>query len=78
MILIVLQSFQWFIFGYSLTFSHSAGLFIGDFANAGFMNVLAAPSVGSARIPDLMFAVYQLMFAAITYVLSRAHMRASY
>ena len=61
-----MQSFQWFFWGYSLTFSHSAGLFIGDLANIGFRNVLAAPSVGSARIPDLMFAVYQLMFAAIT------------
>lgn len=59
-------SFQWFLWGYSLTFSHTAGLFIGDLENAGFRNVLAQPSVGSARIPDLLFAVYQCMFAAIT------------
>ena len=60
-------SFQWFFWGYSLTFSHSAGKFIGDLENIGFRNTLAAPSVGSHRIPDLMFAVYQGMFAAITY-----------
>jgi Amt family ammonium transporter len=29
--------------------------------------VLAQPSVGSPKIPDLLFAVYQGMFAAITY-----------
>lgn len=61
-------SFQWFLWGYSLTFSHSAGLFIGDLSNVGFKDVLAQPSVGSPRIPDLLFAVYQLMFAAITWV----------
>ena len=59
-------SFQWFFWGYSLAFSHTAGKFIGDLQNFGFMNVLAAPSVGSPRIPDLLFAVYQGMFAAIT------------
>lgn len=59
-------SFQWFFWGYSLAFSHSAGKFIGDLSNIGFRNVLAAPSVTSERIPDLLFAVYQGMFASIT------------
>ena len=59
-------SFQWFFWGYSLTFSHSAGKFLGNLDNIGFRNTLAAPSVGSHRIPDLLFAVYQGMFAAIT------------
>lgn len=59
-------SFQWFFCGYSLTFSHSAGMFLGDLANFGYKDVLAQPSVGSARIPDLLFAVYEGMFAAIT------------
>ncbi|KAK5112801.1 ammonium transporter Amt1 [Meristemomyces frigidus] len=63
-------TFQWFFWGYSLAFSHEAGLFIGALDNFGFMNVLAQPSVGSARIPDLMFAVYQGMFAAITVALA--------
>ena len=39
---------------------------MGDLANFGFKGVLAQPSVGSSRIPDLLFAVYQGMFAAIT------------
>ena len=59
-------SFEWFFWGYSLTFSHSAGKFIGNLDNIGFRDVLAAPSVGSPKIPDLLFAVYQGMFAAIT------------
>lgn len=59
-------SFQWFLCGYSLTFSHSAGLFLGDLTNFGYKGVLARPSVGSARIPDLLLAVYQGMFAGIT------------
>jgi Amt family ammonium transporter len=63
-------SFQWFFWGFSLAFSHSAGKFLGDLENIGFRNVLAAPSVGSPRIPDLLFAVYQGMFAAITVALA--------
>ena len=54
------------LLGLSLAFSHTAGKYIGDLENIGFRNVLAAPSVGSPRIPDLLFAVYQGMFAAIT------------
>ncbi len=61
-------SFQWFFWGYSLTFSHSAGRFIGDLSHIGLRNVLARPSVGNPRIPDLLHAVYQGMFSAVTYV----------
>jgi ammonium transporter, Amt family len=63
-------SFQWFFWGYSLTFSHTANAYIGDLQNIGFRNVLGAPSVGSPKIPDLLFAIYQGMFAAITCVTS--------
>jgi ammonium transporter, Amt family len=59
-------SFQWFFWGYSLTFSHNAGRFLGALDNFGFRNVLAQPSVGSSLVPDLLFAVYQCMFASIT------------
>ncbi|KAI9674704.1 MAG: ammonium transporter Amt1 [Caeruleum heppii] len=59
-------TFQWFFWGYSLAFSHTAGTFIGDLSNIGFRNVLAQPSVGSERVPDLLFAVYQGMFACVT------------
>lgn len=63
-------SFQWFFWGYSLAFSHHAGKYIGNLENIGFRNVLAAPSVGSPKIPDLLFAIYQGMFAAITVALA--------
>src|ERR1700712_2711612 len=63
-------SFQWFFWGYSLTFSHTANAFIGNLDNIGFRNVLAQPSVGSSKIPDLLYAVYQMMFAVITPVLA--------
>lgn len=63
---VAVVSFQWFFWGFSLTFSHSGGMFIGDLANFGYKGVLAQPSVGSDRIPDLVFAIYQGMFAAIT------------
>ncbi|KAI9805793.1 MAG: ammonium transporter Amt1 [Sarcosagium campestre] len=59
-------TFQWFLWGYSLTFSHTAGKYIGNLDNAGFKDVLAQPSVGSAKVPDILFAIYQCMFAAIT------------
>ncbi|KAL9131248.1 MAG: hypothetical protein Q9217_000790 [Psora testacea] len=63
-------SFQWFLWGYSLSFSHTAGKYIGNLDNVGFRNTLARPSVGSEKIPDLLFALYQGMFAAITVALA--------
>jgi len=60
-------SVQWFFWGYSLAFSHTAGPFIGNLDNIGLRNVLAAPSQVGPRIPDLLFCVYQGMFACITY-----------
>lgn len=63
-------SFQWFFWGYSLAFSHTAGSYIGNLDNFGLKNVLGYPSVGSPRIPDLLFCVYQGMFAAITVALA--------
>ncbi|KAA8907870.1 hypothetical protein TRICI_004877 [Trichomonascus ciferrii] len=61
-----LVAFQWFFWGYSLTFSHKAGKFIGHLDNFALMDVLAAPSVGSDSIPDILFCFYQGMFAAVT------------
>ncbi|KAL5002722.1 ammonium transporter AmtB-like domain-containing protein [Aspergillus recurvatus] len=63
-------SFQWFFWGYSLAFSHGAGKYIGNLDNFGFKGVLGAPSVGSTKVPDLLFAVFQGMFAAITVALA--------
>lgn len=64
-----LVSLQWFIIGYTLAFSHTSGPFIGNFANVGFRNVLARPSVVSREIPDILFAIYQCMFACVTVAL---------
>lgn len=67
MLSIAVVSFQWFFWGYSLAFSHtSTNPFIGDLSNFGLKEVLAAPSVGSSKMPDVLFCLYQGMFAAIT------------
>jgi len=63
-------SFQWFFWGYSLTFSSGANAFIGDLKHFAFQDVLDAPSIGSSRIPMIVHSVYQLMFAVITIVLA--------
>jgi ammonium transporter, Amt family len=63
-------TFQWFFWGYSLTFSETAGKFIGDLEHFGMKGVFGQPSVASTRIPAIVFSVYQLMFAAITPILA--------
>jgi Amt family ammonium transporter len=66
MMTLALVSFQWFFWGYSLTFSDGANKFMGDLKYFALKGVLDAPSIGSSRIPALLHCVYQLMFAAIT------------
>ncbi|EAA32441.1 hypothetical protein GE21DRAFT_7486 [Neurospora crassa] len=63
---IAIVGFQWFFWGYSLAFSHTGSAYIGNLSNFGLMKTLAQPSVGSGKIPDLLFCLYQGMFAAIT------------
>lgn len=63
-------TFQWFFWGYSLTFSDTASPFIGDLKHFGMIGVLNQPSAGSNKIPALVFAIYQSMFAAITPILA--------
>ncbi|TFK69353.1 ammonium transporter [Pluteus cervinus] len=70
MLSIAVVSFQWFFWGFSLAFSDTAGPFIGDLRYFALRNVLDQPSIGSARIPSILFCVYQLMFAAITVALA--------
>jgi len=60
---VAIVSFQWFFWGYSLAFSKTASRFIGNMDNIGFRGVLAQPS---GKVPDLLFAIFQCMFAAIT------------
>ncbi|KAF2772739.1 methylammonium permease 3 [Teratosphaeria nubilosa] len=59
-------TFQWMFWGYSLAYSRTAGPFIGDLTNFGMMKVQAAPSPGSAVIPEIVFCLYQMLFCACT------------
>lgn len=63
-------SFQWFFWGYSLAFADNASRYIGTLRYFCLKGILGQPSVGSPRIPGLMFAMYQCTFAAITAVLA--------
>jgi ammonium transporter, Amt family len=59
--------FQWFLWGHSLAFSSTGTSgFIGDVAHVGLRGVLGAPSAGSPLIPDLLYAFFQMEFAAVT------------
>lgn len=66
MMTVAVVSFQWFFWGFSLAFSDGANRFIGDLRYFGLKGVLEQPSIGSSRVPSLVFCVFQLMFAAIT------------
>ncbi|KAJ6485507.1 ammonium transporter [Mycena sanguinolenta] len=80
MMTVAVVSFQWFFWGFSLAFSEGANMFIGDLKYFALRGVLEQPSIGSAKIPSIVFCVYQLMFAAITPMLAvggfaeRAHL----
>lgn len=54
-------TFQWYFWGFSLTFSDTAtNGFIGNLRHFGLMNTLGAPSPGSPLIPNLLYAFYQV------------------
>lgn len=60
-------TFQWYFWGYSLTFSPTGQSgFIGDLAHFGLKRTLANPSPGSPLIPALLYAFYQMQFCAVT------------
>lgn len=67
---IAVVSFQWFFWGYSLSFAEDASPFIGTLKYFGLKGVLDAPSIGSTKIPALLFCVFQCMFACITAALA--------
>ncbi|KAJ9305639.1 hypothetical protein DTO217A2_4868 [Paecilomyces variotii] len=59
--------FQWYFWGYSLAFSPTAtNGYIGNLRNFGLMKTLADPSPASPLIPGLLFAFYEMQFAAVT------------
>ncbi len=55
-------SIQWVLFGYSLAFGPDIGGFIGGLDYA----LLNGVGLGGEGIPDLLFVVFQLVFAALT------------
>lgn len=57
---------QWFLFGYSLAFSKTASPVVGNFDNIFLMDVNDKPNSVNPDIPDMVFCLYQGMFAAIT------------
>jgi len=69
---LAIVSVVWVLIGFSLAFGPDANLFgvsglIGNLDFAGFMNVGLEPSpVYAKTIPFVLFAAFQLMFAAIT------------
>ncbi len=63
---LALISIVWVLVGFSLAFA-PGNQFVGGLDYAGFMNVGAAPSdTYGPTIPFVLFAAFQLMFAAIT------------
>jgi len=70
MMTVAVVSFQWFFWGYSLAFSDGASKYIGDLKYFALQGVDETPSVGSTRVPAIVYCVYQLMFAAITPILA--------
>ncbi|KAJ9088917.1 ammonium transporter [Entomophthora muscae] len=57
---------EWFALGYSMAFSRTGSMFVGNLDNVFLRGVLDEPSPVSKAIPDILFMAYQGMFAAIT------------
>ncbi|GAA6018923.1 hypothetical protein JCM10207_009201 [Rhodosporidiobolus poonsookiae] len=66
-----LVAIEWGFWGFSLAFGEGSG-YIGNLKNFGLINVLDAPSVGSSKVPALLFCLYQSMFASLTPVIAVA------
>ncbi|KXS12177.1 Rh-like protein/ammonium transporter [Gonapodya prolifera JEL478] len=65
----VVISIQYFLFGFSLSYSNTGSSFIGDFSNALLINVNAEPMAVAPALPASIFMLFQCMFAAITPVI---------
>ncbi|ODV88067.1 hypothetical protein CANARDRAFT_26229 [[Candida] arabinofermentans NRRL YB-2248] len=62
---ICLISFQWFFWGYSLTFGPNSSVFLGSLEQFCLKNTLGANN-GLSTVPDILFCFFQGMFAMIT------------
>src|SRR2546430_1604821 len=65
MIFMIIFFLKWWAIGFSLTFGPSTSHFIGNLQHAFFMKVDTAP-FPNTKIPGIVYALYQCMFAAIT------------
>jgi len=66
-IMISVVSLEWVYLGYSMSFGPDAGGFVGNLSWFGLKGVGAAPNPDYApTIPQVVFMIYQCMFAVIT------------
>jgi len=61
-----MASVMWVLIGYSLSFSGDVGGIIGNFKWLGLNNFGAEPGPWNQTVPNLVFAIFQMMFAIIT------------
>lgn len=66
MMVSAVASFEWFFWGFSLAFSETGGPFIGNLDHFGLINVDIGVSTGGDNIPQLVYCLFQMMFAALT------------
>jgi ammonium transporter, Amt family len=59
-------AFQWYFWGYSLTFSTTGNAFLGNMDHIGLRGIMDTEPAEGAAIPDMLFCLYQGMFASIT------------
>lgn len=70
MMVMAVASFEWFFWGFSLSFSETASAFIGDLRHFGLMKVDMSVSTGGDKLPQLVYCIYQMMFAVLTPVIA--------
>lgn len=63
-------SFQWYFWGYSLSFSQTGSVFIGDLNNFALINIWDKQHPAAPTISELTFVLMQGMFACVTATLA--------
>jgi Amt family ammonium transporter len=62
----IIVTIQWFILGFSLSFSDTGSAFLGNFEYALLFSVDAKALPMAMAVPGVAFCLYQLQFAAVT------------
>lgn len=57
---------MWMLFGYSFSFGGDTAGLVGNFNFLGLNNVSITESTRGLEIPDMLFCIFQMMFAVIT------------